>query len=339
MNQVFKGLGAIYSSAMDLRNKLYDKGRLKSVSLDIPVVSVGNITMGGTGKTPIVDWLLNSLKDRKLKIAVVSRAYKAQASEPCLVDLSAKNPAAIYGDEVVMLASFHPEVDFYSGQVKSDIAAFATSQKKYDMMIVDDGFQHRRLSRDIDIVLLDATEKIENYQVVPAGRAREDFSSLRRAQLVFITKVNQIGDGDIHTLRKLIPSDIPVVEFKSSINGFMNLSGNFVSLVNFPSRKVYLAAGIARPEVFEKMMSDLRFEIVGTQWFGDHEAIDLEALENLKQNAKLHEAILVVTAKDAIKFKDFPEAIKNNVYFASLAMEPSQSEEKVYEILSKILPG
>lgn len=340
MKNVLKALSQVYTSAMKVRNGLYEKDVLKTIHVDVPVVSVGNLTMGGTGKTPIVDWLLNRWVQAGKNVAVVSRAYKAKAQEPCKVDLDKQNPAQFYGDEVVMLARRHPQVDFYSGQVKSDIAPYACAQKKYDLILVDDGFQHLRLHRDLDIVLLDATENIENYQVVPAGRAREPWTALGRAGLVFVTKANQAGDSDVQSLRTLIPMELPVVEFGFQLKSLTNIAGQSLDI---SQDRVFLMTGIAKPGLFEKMVGDMGIQVVETRIFEDHVNYSWDLIEQIIQEALLKNLKVLTTSKDFVKIQELLASKDSKnlelFYVADLEVACLRGEGKLDEVFHQILPN
>ena len=183
------GLAALYSFFVNRKNKAFDEGKEELVRLSCPVISVGNISVGGTGKTPVVHFMAQYFSQQNIKVAIVSRAYKAESSTPVRVDLEKASPL-FFGDEPSLLSALNPRAAVFVGKEKNQIAKWAESEFHPQVLIVDDGFQHRRLYRNMDIVLLDATESIDKAYVLPKGNFREDLSSLHRAHMILLTKYN-----------------------------------------------------------------------------------------------------------------------------------------------------
>lgn len=307
MKFLMRPLTKLYRWELQRQQQRYFKGSSKQVRLSVPVISVGNLTMGGTGKTPIVAWLLRLLQKKSLKIAVVSRAYKAKATVPCCVDITQEYAADMYGDEAVLLAKMFPEVDFYSGQSKAEIAEYASTQGAYDVILVDDGFQHWALYRDLDFVILDATESFENYRLIPEGRAREDFSALARAGVIVVTKTNLVSAESLNKLRQMLPPDKPQLFFESVIHRLELIEGTHTSEIQWADLRkeagLYATAGIAKPLVFQKMLESEGLSLTGTRWFSDHHPYSAQDMSELSQ--WVGDGFLICTAKDFVKMKPF----------------------------------
>lgn len=334
MKFFFKILSLIYSILVDLKNLLYERRILKQIKVRPLVISVGNITMGGTGKTPVVDWLVKYFTSKGLKLAVISRAYKAQAKLPIQVNSQLPNAAAIFGDEACLLSQLNPGQDFYSGKNKSEIALFADSHASYDVMIIDDGFQHRKMYRNFDFVLIDATEDFQNYNLLPLGRARESFKSLSRAQLVIISKSNLIEEKSLQAILSKIPDRIPVVCFSAKIEKLERINSSELESVDaWVGKPVFLASGIGRPELFHKMLESSGLEVRGTYWFSDHHQYSEKDVEQIIKKA--NGIPIVVTEKDAVKLlKIWPHAVK--LWSAHLKVEPVKGKDELDAIISKI---
>ncbi len=293
---------------MKTRNAGYDRGILRTHRVNCPVISVGNITMGGTGKTPLTEFILEQLKAKAVNVAVVSRAYKAETIEPRRVDIKVAEASRIFGDEAVLIAKRHPEVQVYVGQNKTKIAEFAFRDCSPDVIVVDDGFQHRRLARDLNIVLLDVTEPLDNYKVFPAGRARESLAGLKRADLIVLTKINLVDEEKISDLQKIIPMDkaCVCVGYKQ---GPVILKSELVETSFQPEKDdlVILFCGIAKPHIFYKMFQmnfpQLKIHLIP---FPDHHPYDDKDIELIRKRAKTEgfaakKIWFVTTQKDLVK--------------------------------------
>jgi tetraacyldisaccharide 4'-kinase len=177
---ILGSLSKILSQVVDAREFLYKKNILKSYSAGVPVVSVGNLTFGGTGKTPTCDFLIKNLKGKK-KIALLSRGYGRTTKGFHKVEAEQMYAAQLYGDEPTWLAKQHPDVPVFVCEDRVKGCEEILKQTKVDLILADDAFQHLRLKRNFDIIVLDATEDFKNYQYPPLGRARNSWQYLERA--------------------------------------------------------------------------------------------------------------------------------------------------------------
>ena len=188
MNLILAPFSFLYSQVMALRNLLYDRDVLPTFEVGIPIVSVGNLTLGGTGKTPLICELVAWALENKLHPGVVSRGYRGQVRGVELV--TPNGDPSYFGDEPVMIASRFANVPVYVGADRVAAVKKMIEHQKVDIIFADDAFQHRRLGRKADIVVVDCTEAISNYRVVPVGRARENVRGLDRADFIILNKVN-----------------------------------------------------------------------------------------------------------------------------------------------------
>ncbi len=299
---VLKPLSVIYSQIVDFKNALYDRKQIKTYQAPVPVISIGNLTMGGTGKTPVTDFLLRSLVSKGKKVAVISRSYKADVSSPSLVDVHHPYSARYYGDEPVLLAQHNPKVDVYVGPTKWKTAQYACEEDQYDVLLVDDGFQHRKLHRDLNVVILDATEQMENYEVVPQGRGRESWASLERADLIVLSKANLATEEALTQLQNKLPNK-PFLPFNYQIKEMKDIKTHEIySRERARGKKMFLVSAIARPDVFEKMMGEIGQLVPGSIHYRDHHQYTREDVAQMIQKFKQSGAdMLVTTSKDAVK--------------------------------------
>jgi tetraacyldisaccharide 4'-kinase len=271
-----------------LREKIYSSGLLKKIKLKAPVISVGNLQFGGSGKTPFVMFLLSHFSGRK--IAVISQSYKANLSHPEKVDLAISNFFKRYGDEPSLIKKNFPQVDVWCGPVKWETAQCADQHDNYDLIILDDGFTHHKLSRDLDIVLVDGSRKFSTFQLPPHGRLREPIEALKRSDLVLLTKIKSLNEnanlfeaiGDIGVELGLINYEIDDSEVKIDA-------------------RYLLFAGIGNFDYFKKNAIEKKVPVAEFQQFANHsdysEDKQLQILSELKKSGLRG----LTTTKDKIK--------------------------------------
>lgn len=277
-----------YGRGVAIRNAYFDKWALP-VWLEAPVISVGNLTVGGTGKTPMALWLCRQMLQRGRKPAVLSRGYKA-------------TPDGI-ADELLMLSKSCPQAVVVAHPDRAAAGRLAIDEYQARAVILDDGFQHRRVGRDLDIVLIDATLPFGYDHLLPRGLLREPVHGLRRAEAVVVTRCDQCRpealaavDKRIHDLKP----DLPVVHSVHRPVGFFDLQGQSVSLP--AGKRVGAFAGIARPQAFIKTLEGIKLSACGLRLWPDHHSYtyaDLEALFSWAAEQRVD--ILVTTEKDAVK--------------------------------------
>ncbi len=286
----------LYGSASDLKNFLYEAGFADSLKLKTPVVSIGNLTVGGTGKTPITQMIIDYYKEKLVRTAVVGRNYKAQLRGTAKVEPEKKFAAQFYGDEPTLLASTNPEVGVFVGPRKWKAAEQAETQMKPDVILMDDGFQHRALFRDLDLVLLDATVPDEDYELLPKGRAREALSSLARADFVLLTKTNLAKEEKIEQIKSKLPANLKILEVAYRLAGEMEEAG----------LKAMAFAGLARPESFKtSIQQDTLYQLLDFVSFPDHHIYTEQEIDRLlRQKKEVGADVLLLTEKDWVKVKN-----------------------------------
>ena len=321
------GAAKVVGALTDLRNRLYDKKILNVRRVDCPVISVGNLTVGGTGKTPVTLALADFYLEQKREVGIVSRNYKAQIKEIAQVDPSRLDGADYFGDEPFLLATSRPRIPIFVGPKKSETAPWALKHKpSLDVLLVDDGFQHRALHRDFDIVLLDATDA-HFYETFPLGRARENRQGLERANWILITKSNWVDEENLNWIYSLLPEETPVTE--------VHFHTQWPQLKETESVGVF--AGIARPEVFFDLARKKYFSKVRSTWtFRDHQHYGPEELTPLRRFLEMDpQHVLVTTEKDAIKIED--PFVRSRIRVAPVTIEFQQGEKFFERLRSLVL--
>jgi tetraacyldisaccharide 4'-kinase len=287
----------VYAAAVAARNRRFDRGA-GVLRLPKPVVSVGNITTGGTGKTPVVRWLCERLRDAGRTPAVLMRGYKARPGQR--------------GDEQAMLEGLlngtgtkpvivHADPRRYAGGV-----AVLTAHPAVDVFVMDDGFQHRRLARDFVLVLVDACQPFGFGHVLPRGLLREPRCELKRASAVLITRADQ-GDADaVGREVRRHNETAPIYRCTHAHVGLRTAAGELLPTENLAGRKFFAFAGVGNPEGFGRQLAGMPGTLVGTRWFADHWAYSPADLRAVVAAAKIAGAEwLVTTEKDWVKIAPF----------------------------------
>ncbi len=308
-------LSLLYRTIISLRGLLYRGHILSSRTLPCKVVSVGNITLGGTGKTPMVIFLAGMLREKGRHPVVVSRGYgRRDESETIVVTdgRSIQTDAHTGGDEPVLIGSKLSDVPVVVGGNRYAAARSALELFHPDTVILDDGFQHLRLRRDLDIVLIDATDPFGNGRLFPAGILREPASALRRAQTVVITRSDQAASLD--ALKTAI-SRITTARIFTSTQQPVDLVGYHTvdpkPLTVLRGTRVVAFCGIARPAGFLAMLRSLGAIIVSEHYYPDHHQYAKSDLVQFYKMAADHRSHMIITTeKDAVRLRQLsPEGI------------------------------
>lgn len=308
-----------YSGLMSVRAYLYRKGIfLRSEKLPVPVISIGNLTMGGTGKTPLVLYVTRYLLSMGRKPVIVSRGYGGKATRP--VNVVSDGSAvllkpAIAGDEPSLLAGALPGVPVLTGPKRVRVGRYAIKKFQPDTVVLDDGFQHLGLQRDLDLVLFSARTFLGSGWVFPGGELREPFSALGRAHAFVITGIDgrnlKKADAFKRFLRDCYPAT-PLFMGEYLPVCLMHSQRSKTFAIEKARRQfLYGFAGIAYPDSFKETLAKENFKLVGFKGFRDHHEYTAADIEGLVAEARRKKAQgLITTEKDFVKlapfFGDFP---------------------------------
>ncbi len=284
----------------------FSMGIWKSKSLPCPVISVGNITVGGTGKTPLVIEITKGLKEKGIPIAILSRGYKGKKTQGRLVNNGkvVLSPEDV-GDEPFMMAKILKEVPIFVGKDRFSNAQIALQRFDLRGFILDDGFQHLQLHRDLDIVLVDSKIGFGDHHLLPRGILREPLVHLRRAHLLLLTKVEspeacQPLEGEI---RKIHPQ-VPIFHSHYEPLGLISPSDEWEEIESLKGKKVIALSGIANPNSFISLVRRCQMEVVQEMIFPDHHSYTFKDIDLLRKSAEGVERI-VTTEKDMVKLNQW----------------------------------
>jgi tetraacyldisaccharide 4'-kinase len=302
--------GWLYEKIADIRNALYDRGVLRSHDLGARTISIGNITAGGTGKTPLVAHVAEILADAGEKVCILTRGYGRKSSgrvlvadwENVLVD------ARTGGDEPVELARrLIGKAIVVADANRVSAAAWAKEKFGVTVFLLDDGFQHRRARRDLDIVCVDATNPFGQGGMLPAGTLREPLDNLARADAIVLTRCELAGD------MREVTSKIEALNPKAKIFRSKSVAGRTIELAQFLERgssevpldqnaSVLAFCALGNPEAFFGSMRQAGYGIKSTEKFRDHHYYTQTDIDKLGRRAReMRIEVLATTAKDAVK--------------------------------------
>jgi tetraacyldisaccharide 4'-kinase len=314
-----------FSALVRTRNLLYDQGWLSTQRPALKVISVGNLTVGGTGKTPMVLWLAQALQSRGQRVGILSRGYGGKNKEITVVGTAGQAlvTAAEVGDEPVMLARAFAGV-VISGRDRVAAAGIASRRFDLNVVILDDGFQHRQLDRDIDLLLINHKKGGGNGWLLPAGPFREPLAAARRADIVIMTKGGTYGrDGGLVSDRMgpVFRGDLRPTALISSTQG----KWEELPVGLLGGKRVMALTGIADPIPFYQSLREWEAEIAEVLEFPDHHTytqVDWQAISLASQKFDL----IVTTEKDLVKLERFPFAAGKLVALR-VRMEIEQGEQ------------
>jgi tetraacyldisaccharide 4'-kinase len=280
-----------YTLAVNWRNGRFDRDHARAQRAGVPVVSIGNLTLGGTGKTPMVKWLARWFLKRGVRVAIVSRGYGASAGKQ--------------NDEALELSQSLPGVPHVQNPDRVAAAAKAKQEFGAQLIVLDDGFQHRRLARDLDIVLLDALEPFGFDHVFPRGTLREPVAGLQRAQVVCLSRADVVSAAERDAIRRRVAELAPHAawcELVHAASRLVNSAGDSKPLEALDGQRVAAFCGIGNPLGFQHTLEPIGCEIAGWRAFPDHHQYSPSEVASLAALASgCNASMAICTQKDLVK--------------------------------------
>ncbi|WP_145209111.1 tetraacyldisaccharide 4'-kinase [Planctomycetes bacterium TBK1r] len=315
-----------YAVVVARRNRRFDQGHGVQ-RCDAPVISIGNLTTGGTGKTPVVADLARRFRKHGVRVAIVSRGYgRGDADE---------------NDEAAELHQRLPDVPHVQNPDRVEAARIAVDELESQLILMDDGFQHRRLHRDLDIVLIDMTCPFGYGHLLPRGLLREPIASLTRAQVAILTRCDQVAEGDIAAVMQAIRScnqDLLVLRSNHRPSGLLQHPDQRTPVDALRGQRVALISGIGNPAAFRRTVEDGGAEVVAEKVLPDHAQYDRDTIEQLNRWADGLNDVqqLICTQKDLVKLQT--DRIAKRPLLAltiDAEIEPSEAFDAMLEDLAK----
>jgi len=323
-----------YSAVIGLRNFLYYKGWFKTYRANAVVISIGNITTGGTGKTPLVIWLCSCLRQKDIECAILTRGYKATKN----LKLKTQN----YQDEPAIFSKSCPGARVIVNPNRVAGADKAVNKFGVDVLIMDDGFQHRRLGRDLDIVAIDATRPFGYGKVLPAGLLREPVASLKRADAVVVTRCDQTAETRLAQLEDELRLANPDMVIARSIHTPIcakSLSRKEISIEELSDKRIFAFCGIGNPDAFFATITGLGAHLVGSKIYNDHYHYTDDCLADIYEEARELGADLILTTQKDWTKTALSGSVKKDILPAYLAIELKfiSREDKLKRLIEDVL--
>ena len=347
---VLKGVSLVFSAVVSIRYLLYRAGILRRYPLGIQIISIGNVTAGGTGKTPVTEIFARTLAAEGRKVAILSRGYRrkeaplwqrlfTQVVEPPLVVSDGKHvllDSETGGDEPYMLASNLPGVAVVVDRNRVKAGRYAIKRLGCDTLILDDGFQYQKLKHSIEVVLVDSTNPFGNGNMLPRGILREPAKHLKRADIIFLTKCR----GDVSAVREEIRkynTKAEIVECNHTPKVLKDVwSREEYPLSWLQGKTTCTLSGIASPKGFENSLRHLGAKVVWCERYADHHRYaSSEILYALNRTADMGADALVTTEKDAVRFPRF-ETTPVRCLYLRIAIEILSGAENFTSIINRI---
>jgi len=324
------GLSAIeipYEALVRLRNYGYDNSILTAKKASAPVISVGNLTLGGTGKTPLVAWLAHWFARHNKKPAIISRGYKAKSGQ--------------LSDEAAELKILLPTV-LHVANKRRIIAAKDAVAKGSDVLLLDDGFQHRQLGRDLNLVAIDATDPFGCNRLFPRGLLREPLKGLQRADALILTRTDQVSikirDEIKEQCFQFVGShDKPWIETEHRPSNLRLIDGTTQPLETLQDKRILSLSAIGNPAAFNKTLATIGHEPVASLTFPDHHTYTTDDIHHISKEAESVEAeIIVTTLKDLVKLP--PASVHNRPICAiEISIQIQSGLQDLEYLLKKLL--
>jgi tetraacyldisaccharide 4'-kinase len=320
----------LYEAGVRLRSALYETGRLRSVRLDRPVVSVGNLTFGGTGKTPLVEVIATALVREGLRVVVLTRGHGRRGKGRVVLRAEAEGDAVDRGgDEPALLARRVPGAVVVVDADRRAAGRWAEREIDPDVFVLDDGFQHLRVARDLNLLVVDATNPFGGMEMAPFGTLREPLGAMRRADAVVITRAGRAHDLDlvVGTIREACGDRIPIVRTDHQVRGFVPLGGGPMRPAgSLRGQSAGVLAALGNPAVLLDDLARADIRVAAARLLPDHHDYSRRDLDDAIAASRARGAsVLLTTGKDAVKLERLG-ATEIPILVVEIELNPSDRE-------------
>ena len=308
-NLILPPLSLLYRAITQTRLTAYEKGLFHVTKLDVPVISVGNLTTGGTGKTPVVEWICRVLAAGERRVCVLTRGYGRINPDTRVVVSDGSRvlaTAAEAGDEPLLLAqNLSGIAAVISDADRAGAGKWAKEELDADVCVLDDGFQHLRVARDLDLLVIDATNPWGGGRLLPFGRLREPRSGAERADCIVVTRAD--NQQDLDSLKKEIRrfnQECPIFMSRMKVSSISRLGSDFEEVTASLLQPVAAFCGVGNPQSFFDQVRRAGFDPVFSQALTDHHWYDQTDIDSLcRKSRQMGAQNLITTAKDAVKLQ------------------------------------
>ncbi|MFH1380234.1 MAG: tetraacyldisaccharide 4'-kinase [bacterium] len=342
LNVLLIPLSWIYRIICALRSAGYRIGILPVKRLDVPVVCVGNLTTGGTGKTPAVIMIAKKIIDLKQQPAILLRGYKRNSKGTKIVSDGFKIVAAYRqaGDEALMLSQELPSVPIIVDHDRIRGGREMVKRFQPGLILLDDGFQHHGIHRDMNILMVDCLNPWGGGRLIPAGHLREPLNAVKRADVVVLTHGNLVSSAEIDDIKTIILRHNKSAHILTSEHMPVQLTGHGTSCAHKISflreKKVTLLSAIGNTDSFTKTVALLGASIVKINSYPDHYVFTQRDLDDIVSFSEKHNSIIVTTAKDAVRIPQQIHPI-NMLYVLHIVLHITEGEHLLFDALRKFL--
>ena len=344
---------AVYERCVTSRYESYRDHPEKTNHLPAQVISLGNITVGGTGKTPLACYLARLLTDRGLRVALLNRGYRSRMEHQTGVMSDGQTVLLTPeegGDEAYLKARLLPGVPVIVGRDRTAAGRIAVERFGTQVLILDDGYQHWQLARDLDIVLVDATNPFGNGHVLPGGILREPLAHLDRAGLFVITKADGVDEAALEAIVQVLKrynDRAPVIRASHKAGWcvpfdvwYGDRRQEYAAYGRGRQQRALTVSALGNPASFEETVRSFGFDLVDTMRYDDHHQYTGADIDSMVQQAQAAQAIIITTEKDAVKF---PAAYVTEchapVYVLGIDIEIVSGQEQLQAVLEPLVGG
>ncbi|MBI5214492.1 MAG: tetraacyldisaccharide 4'-kinase [Ignavibacteriae bacterium] len=336
MSNLLRPFSWLYGFIVWIRNWCYDVGLFKIERVTVPVISVGNMTAGGTGKTPFVEYLVRYCSSKGKRVAVLSRGYKRNSQGTIAVGSGEvyRGNADSLGDELFQIARKFPNATVIADEKRIRSAKLAVKKYQAEVILLDDGFQHRSLGRNLDIVMVSGSTPLENIPLLPAGLRREPMSGLKRANVIVESGTTVQSLSDFDSIMK-IKTEVKVKHLKQVFrNGLFEPK-------EMQGKTVIAVSGIANPERFHSTLESLGLNVRESLRFSDHHRFSIDDLKKIQSSSEKEQTeYIITTEKDAVRLLGMKEAetmFHERLLYVEIEMEIRQGKTEFHTMLDSII--
>lgn len=340
---LLKPTSLIWSSLYRVRRSFYEYGIFKKDYFKVPIISVGNVTFGGTGKTPMIIWLNEKLEEFNLTTAILTRGYKGDLEHKSGLIRGGQrfrsNPKQ-FGDEPLLISRKVKNGAVIVGKKRAENLKKYFHEVEPDVVLLDDGFQHIQLYRSFNIVLFDASLPLDRYQTAPLGYLREGLTSLKDADALVISRADHVSEEKIEKLTDMLSKyyrrNIPIARFRYKAQGIFDCFDKLaMQMSELQDRNIVALSAIASPESFYKLLESFGANIVEKVVYPDHYLFTQEDLNEVLIMSAKHNSTVIVSEKDMVKIRRVIQ--DERILYVNISVSFMSGEDELLKGVKKVL--